>query len=139
MRIQGSIIIVAAVAAAAIALAFNCAADGKDIVLANGRHIPMKCYWTAMAEVGLMLPTVALGIAMFFSKTIESNRNLSIIGVALAAVMMLLPTALIGVCSDMTANCSLVMRPTLLFLGTVIGAVSLYTLYSSTRMRESMA
>ncbi len=139
MKIQGSLIVVAAIAAAAVALAFNCAADGKDLVLANGRHVPMKCYWTAMAEVGLMLPALMLGVVMFFSRRRESLRNLSIMGVAVAAVTMLLPTALIGVCADMTANCSLVMRPAMLFIGALVGVVSLLSLYNSTRMQEIAA
>ncbi len=130
MKVPGSILVVAAITIAAVALAFNCQADGKSLVLANGRQVPMKCYYTAMAEVATAASLLILGGLLFLSKRRETARNLGIMGLALGGVVMLLPTYLIGVCADHAASCNMILRPTMLLAGVIILAVSSIPLFT---------
>ena len=58
MRIPGVLIIVAAIAIAVVSVVFNCQAEGQSLTLANGSKVPMKCYWSAMAEIAVTIPLV---------------------------------------------------------------------------------
>lgn len=133
MKVLGIAIIVLAILVAAVPYFNNCEHDGKHLTLANGREVPMKCYWTAQAEAGLALPILALGAVMAGSRRRETTRALGALGAVLGLVVMLLPTYLIGVCTTMTGSCNLVMRPAMLFVGTLIVAVSLAALVVAQR------
>jgi hypothetical protein len=50
---------------------------------------------------------------------------LTILGIVLGAVVMLIPTQLIGVCGMSTHICAATMKPTLLILGGVVTAASI--------------
>ena len=42
----------------------NCTANGGMVTTAAGKQIPMKCYWTAHAEIAAGVPLLALGLLM---------------------------------------------------------------------------
>jgi hypothetical protein len=102
----------------------DCQSQGRSLTLENGKTVPMKCHWTAMAELGMALPLLGVGSVMGFSKKKETRRSLAFLGVALGAVVMLLPTALIGVCANPDMLCNALMRPTLLLAGGLVIALS---------------
>ena len=125
MKVLGILIMVLAVLIAVVPQFFNCEHDGKSITLANGRQIPMKCFWTAMAAIGVALPLFGVGALQIFSRQRETRRFLSTLGAILGVSVILLPTVLIGVCAHPDASCNLVMRPALIFMGVLVTGLSL--------------
>ena len=95
---------------------------------AAARPTPMRCYWTARAEVGVALPLAAAGVLLFVSRRRETRRALAVLIGVLGAVAMLLPTVLIGVCAQSSAICNTTMRPILLAAGGATVALGLVTL-----------
>ena len=95
---------------------------------AAAKPTPMRCYWTARAELGLALPLAAAGALLFFSRRKETRRALAVLVAVLGVVAMLLPTVLIGVCAQSSAICNTAMRPTLLAAGGLTVALGLFTL-----------
>jgi hypothetical protein len=131
MKIAGILIVVLALVVGIVPQFTDCASQGKALALANGNTVPMKCHWTAMAALGMSIPLLALGGVMAFSRRKETRRALSMLGVAMGAVVALLPTYLIGVCANPMMPCNNTMMPTLIFSGVLIGATSLVTLVLS--------
>ncbi len=95
---------------------------------AAAKPTPMRCYWTARAELGLALPLAAAGILLFVSRRRETSRSLAVLIGVLGAVAMLLPTVLVGVCAQSGAICNTTMRPILLAAGGATVALGLVTL-----------
>jgi hypothetical protein len=73
------------------------------------------------------------------SRRKESRRIISALGVLLGAVVILLPTYLIGVCASADMLCNSVMKPTLILAGTRIIAISLVIWFLSERQPEQVA
>ncbi len=132
-------IMAAAVLVGGVALLYNCQHDGKALSLANGMKVPMKCFWTAMAEIGGAGLLLVLGGLQLASRTRETNRALGIMGGALGALVILIPTALIGVCAHPDASCHLVMRPAMIFLGILVIGASAAQAFLAPRMAERAA
>ncbi len=139
MKVIGPLVLVLALAVAVIPALNNCAHDGKALTLNNGRQVPMKCLWSAQAELAMAGSLGVLGVVMATSRRKETQRSLAVLGVTLGAFVTLIPTALIGVCTDMTASCNLVMRPAMLFVGALLIAASLGALVVSERQAELAA
>ncbi len=136
MKAFGVTVIVLALLVAIVPHFFNCEHDGKSLTLNDGRQVPMKCYWTARAEMGLALPLLGTGFVMAANRRRDAIRTLGPLGTLLGIVVMLLPTYLIGVCTSMAGSCNLVMRPAMLLVGTLLVAVSLVALAIAWRQRE---
>ena len=103
---------------------FNtCQAHGHAIQLPGGKSIPMKCLWTARAEIGMGVLLLVVGAFLFMSSKLESRRFLSILVLILGIFIILLPTALIGVCVNPDMPCVVVMKPTLLLIGIITGVL----------------
>ena len=139
MKPLGIIIVASAILIAGIGQFANCAAEGKSLALQNGNTTPMKCLWTAQAELATGGALLLLGVVKTVSKRRESQRDLGIMGVALGAVAMLLPTYLIGVCAGMTALCNSVERPAMLLLGGIVMITSAVSVIGSARRQELAA
>jgi len=104
---------------------YTCAAYGKAIQLPSGKSIPMKCLWTARAEIGIGVLLLAVGIFLFISRKLESRRFLSILALIVGIFIILFPTALIGVCINPDMPCVVLMKPILLLIGVVTGALGI--------------
>ncbi len=139
MRVPGLLIALLAVVVAVVPSFYNCTANGGMLTTTTGKQVPMKCFWTAVAEIAVGAPLVAVGGMLAFSKKKETRRNMAIMGGILGAFVMLLPTYLIGTCQSPDMICNLVLRPTVLFSGALIMAISLGTLVFSERMAEAVA
>jgi hypothetical protein len=85
---------------------------------------PMKCSWTAKAELAVAVPLFVVGAIMSFSRRRETRIGLSILGTILGIAVLLLPTSLIGVCTS-NMLCNTVMKPVLLATGSLATAVSM--------------
>jgi hypothetical protein len=134
MKIIASVLVVLALVVGIVPQFTDCAAQGRPpLELKNGKTVPMKCAWTAQAEIAVAVPLGLTGLLLFFSKRRETQRVLSILGIALGAFAVLLPTALIGVCASPDMLCNSLMKPTLIFSGTVAAAASLVALLMSWR------
>ncbi len=131
MKPFGIALVALAILGATVAQLNNCAQDDKALTLADGRQVPMKCYWTAQAELGVALPLAATGAVLALSRRRETIRGLAAMGVVLGALVILLPTSLIGVCSGMTASCNLIMKPAMMFAGTLTILASVGALASA--------
>lgn len=83
----------------------------------TGNLIPMRCFWTARAELavgGLLLLT---GLLHAFSRSAETRRTLSGLVLALGVTTILVPTLLIPTCASPDMACNLGTKPALLLLG----------------------
>lgn len=121
----GIALIVLALAMAIFPQYTNCSAQGRAIQLPNGATTPMKCHWTAQAEIAVAVPLLAVGAMMTLNRRKEANQALAITGVVLGAFSMLLPTYLIGVCPTPTMVCHALMSPALVSVGAVVTGASL--------------
>jgi hypothetical protein len=99
----------------------------------------MKCHWTAIAEIGMAVPLLGVGVVTAVSKRKESRRIIAGMGALLGIFVILLPTALIGVCASADMLCNSVMKPTLILSGILIVAISAATLIMSERQVEQVA
>jgi hypothetical protein len=132
LKLLGIAILVTALIIAIVPQFTTCESQGKAITLANGTTIPMKCKWTAQAELGMSVPLLAVGALLTTNRRKESRLSLSILGIVLGMVVMLIPTYLIGVCQTLMA-CHTIMKPVLLAAGGVVTGASLGGLWVSQR------
>ena len=107
--------------------------------LANGMETHMKCFWTAIAELGMSIPLAALGGLLFFSKRKETRMSLSIMGAILGVFVVLFPTTLIGVCKSNMMACRNLMLPALVLSGILVVVACVVLFVSSFRMSEPVA
>ena len=138
-KIAAAIIIVLALVIGILPQFTDCQSQGRAIALQNGKTVPMKCHWTAIAEIGMAVPLVGVGTVMGVSKRKESRRIIAGLGALLGVFVILFPTRLIGVCASADMLCNSVMKPTLILSGIVIIAISLATLIISERQPEQFA
>jgi hypothetical protein len=131
MKVTAALIIILALAIGIVPQFNDCASQGRALTLADGRSVPMKCHWTARAEIGLAVPLLAGGVMMFRSKRKETMLTLNTLGILLGAFVILIPTVLIGVCSNPDMICNSFMEPFLLFTGGLVIALSAYGLFRS--------
>jgi hypothetical protein len=136
MKVAGAVIVILALAVGIVPQFTDCHSQGQVLKLANGNTTEMKCFWTAMASIALAIPLAISGILLAFSKHRETRRMVSILGATLGAGVILLPTALIGVCANPTHLCNMIMRPTLLLSGSLIALTSLIVLGTQFRREE---
>ena len=125
MKIIGILLIVSGLVAIFVPSFYTCAARGKAIQLPNGESIPMKCLWTARTEIGLGVLLLAVGVFLFISRKLESRRFLSLFALILGILVILVPTALIGVCANPDMLCAALMKPILLLIGAVSGVLGI--------------
>src|SRR5512136_2171118 len=133
MKLSAVLLIGLAVLIAVVPPLTECAREGKALATADGRQVPMKCHWTAVASIAIAIPLFVTGALQWFNKRKESQRALSIVGAVMGAIVILLPTALIGVCAHPDATCNLIMRPALMFMGTLVVGINLFDLIAVQR------
>ena len=136
-KIAGISIIVLALVIAIAPMFLDCQSQGRSLTTSTGMSVPMKCHWTGIAMLGAGAPLAVVGGSMFTSKRKQTWRVLSILGMVLGAVVILMPTALIGVCANPDMLCNMIMRPLLILGGSLIVALSLFMLVVNERERES--
>lgn len=138
-KTMGILMIVLALVIAIVPIFTDCLANGRSLKTADGRSVPMKCHWTALAEIGMAVPLAMVGVFNLTSKRKESLRNLNLMGLALGALVILFPTVLIGVCANPDMPCNLIEKPALLLSGILVMGASLVTLGTSRNFVEPAA
>jgi hypothetical protein len=136
---MGILMIVLALVIAIVPILTDCLANGRSLTTTDGKSVPMKCHWTAIAEIGLAVPLALVGLFNLTSKRKETIRVLGGIGGFLGLLIVLFPTVMIGVCANPMMPCNMIELPTLLFSGTLVMAASMVTLFNSRRMLEPVA
>jgi hypothetical protein len=133
-RFLGIALIVLALGIGIVPHFTDCLSQGAVTTLANGKTQPMKCHWSAQAEIAVALPLVGVGAMLTTSKRKGTIMSLSVIGVILGAVAIALPDTLIGTCATPTHICNTAMKPTLNILGSLAIAGSLGMLLTTRSM-----
>lgn len=136
MKIAAVLMILLAIGIGVIPQFSDCESQGRALTLENGRQVPMKCHWTAQAEVGLAAPLFLTGILMTTSRRKETLRSLSLIGAVLGIFVILLPTTLVGVCANPEMICNSVMKPSLLLSGGLVSGLSTFGFVRTLRIQE---
>ena len=139
MKIAAAAILVLALVIGIVPQLTDCQSQGRSLALQNGKTVPMKCHWTAIAEIAMAVPLAGVGAVTAVSKRKESRRILAGLGAVLGIFVILLPTYLIGVCASADMLCNSVLKPTLILAGTLIIAISLVTWFISERRPEQIA
>jgi hypothetical protein len=121
----GIALVVVAIALAVVPHYTDCLSQGHTLALANGSTQPMKCHWTAQAEIAAGVPLVGVGILLASSRRKGIMVGASILGVLLGAMAVALPDNLIGTCGMATHICNTAMKPSINTLGAVAMAGSL--------------
>jgi hypothetical protein len=93
----------------------------------------MKCHWTGEAAFVVAWPLLATGILLALTRRRETSRALAIIGLVLGAVVIALPTRVIGVCASEEMVCNMIMQPVLVLAGALTVVASVVALLLSTR------
>ena len=104
---------------------YTCQAHGHAIQLTAVVSIPMKCLWTARAEIALGVLLLAVGTFLLISRKLETRRVLSILAVILGIFIFLSPASLIGVCINPNMPCVVIMKPALLLAGVLTFALGI--------------
>jgi len=137
MKVLAVALIVLAVLISVVPQFTDCQSQGRQLTLDNGKNVPMKCHWTAVAELVLGITLAVLGIELFFSRRKETRMALGILGVVLGVFVILIPTVLIGVCMSADMLCNSVMKPALILTGSLVAVVSLVVTIVSVRQDEN--
>src|SRR5512138_1973572 len=135
----GILMIVLALVIAIVPLFTDCLANGRSLTTADGRSVPMKCHWTAIAEIGTAVPLALIGVFNLTSKRKETFQALNLVSAVLGAFVILFPTVLIGVCANPMMSCNLIMRPTLILSGMLVIGASLVALAGTRNFIEPAA
>ncbi len=53
----------------------DCLSQGQLLTLANGKTQPMKCHWSAQAEIAVAAPLGIVGVLMIPSRRKDSNLS----------------------------------------------------------------
>ncbi|MDL2236248.1 DUF4418 family protein [Christensenellaceae bacterium OttesenSCG-928-K19] len=93
--------------------------DGQ-VETASGSFIPMKCHWMSQAVLLFACLLILLGILLMASAGRETRLMLLIVTAACAVCVLLLVTALIGVCGSPTMRCNYATKPALQVFSVVL-------------------
>ena len=80
----------------------------------------MKCHWTSQTEVALGVATLVLGLLIVLSKEKAAASAYSVASAINGALVILIPTAVIGVCGSADMSCNSGTRPALIIAGSLI-------------------
>jgi cytochrome bd-type quinol oxidase subunit 2 len=136
MRVAAAIIILVAVMVGVAPQFMDCQSQGKAIELPNGMSLPMKCHWTARAEMALAVPLLLCGVSMLVCRRSGSCRQQAVLVAALGLSVVLLPTVLIGVCAAPDMACRALMKPVLILAGLLVVALGAVCFVLAGRQHE---
>ena len=92
-----------------------------------GKHVPMKCFWTARAEIGAGALVVLGGCALLLFKDHGARFGVSLMTAFAGALVVAIPTVLIGVCGSPVMPCRSGTLPALVVSGCLVIAAAVAT------------
>ncbi len=104
--------------------------------LANGKTTPMRCHYTASAELVIGGLAAIIGLMLVFVKEIETYKRLSNLVIVLGAAIVLTPIYILPTCAHPDMACNIGTKPALLLLG---GLTILFGLIGSRPEKPEMA
>ena len=137
MKVIAVILVILALVIGIVPQFTDCQSQGKAIVVSPTKSVPMKCHWTAIAEIAVAVPLGAIGALLFVSKRKETKLVLSVLAAVLGMLALLMPTVLIGVCSS-GMLCEIVMSPLLVLCGILVMVASAIALLLTIRQKETV-
>lgn len=97
----------------------SCADAGHFVKSANGMDMHMGCTWTKRAVLALGGLTAVTGLVMLVYR--QAAQALSLISLAIGALMIATPLWLIPTCKNAMMTCNLSLKPgTLIFGGLIL-------------------
>lgn len=135
-KLFGITLIVLALVIAILPVFTDCQSQGKSLTLTNGKTVPMKCHWSGIAEIGVAVPLLAVGVIMAASRRKNILLTMGILGIVLGGLVIAFPNWLIGVCPTPTMICHTVMNPGLTVLGSLAVVASLGALVLARKARD---
>ena len=79
----------------------------------------MDCMYTSKAEIGIGVVVIVLGLSSFFFSN-KVRAGIAIANATLGALIIAVPTVLIGVCGSNMMTCNMATRPLLIITGGII-------------------
>ena len=93
--------------------------------LASGKQVPMRCHWTARAEMLLGVLVLIVGLMIAFLKSPEGRQRLHHQVALLGAATILTPLFIIPTCANPDMACNVATKPALIILGGIVLLVGL--------------
>ncbi|HWQ41246.1 MAG TPA: DUF4418 family protein [Desulfosporosinus sp.] len=97
----------------------------KLIETAAGGTVPMKCFWSGRAEIGIGLLILCGGVLIALSRSPFTRIGISLMTALTGILGILVPTLLIGGCEMDMMPCRMTTFPSLTILGGLTVAASL--------------
>jgi hypothetical protein len=94
--------------------------------LVNGKQVPMRCFWTARAEMIIGALVLIAGLTIAFTKSVEARRRLNLQVVFLGVAAILTPLFIIPTCMNPDMACNIGTKPALIILGVITLGLGLY-------------
>lgn len=91
---------------------------------AAGGIVPMKCFWTARAVLGVGGIIACSGLLLFFIKNPAMRLGMAFAPFAAGLLTVLIPNKLIGVCPGAMMACRMGTLPALTLLGSLVMAAA---------------
>ena len=80
----------------------------------------MKCHWTSQTEVAIGIATIVLGLLIVLSKEKAAQAAYAVASAINGVLVILIPTAVIGVCGSADMPCHSGTKPALIIAGALI-------------------
>jgi drug/metabolite transporter (DMT)-like permease len=103
-----------------------CEMHGIYMDMGMGMKSIMTCGWTARAESGIGALIVVAGALLIARSTPETRQAVGVFSIALGALVVLIPTVLIGMCKVAEHPCRVLTLPALEILGIIVILVGGY-------------
>ncbi len=104
--------------------------------LVNGKIIPMRCHYTANAEILIGGIAAVTGLLMVYAKETETYQRLSNLVIVLGVSTVIAPLYLLPTCAHPDMACNIGTKPALLLLG---GLTILFGLIGSRPTKPELA
>jgi peptidoglycan/LPS O-acetylase OafA/YrhL len=88
--------------------------------LVNGKQVPMRCHWTARAEMIFGALLMVLGLMIAFLKEAGERQRLHHQVALLGLVTILTPLFIIPTCMNPEMSCNVGTKPALVILGALV-------------------
>lgn len=127
MRVVALVLFVFALFVAIFPQFVTCQAHGFAIELPKGT-IPMRCFYTAHAQMALGIMVAIVAIGLWFLRQKETRTILSILGIVGGFLILMTVTRApglgIGICVNPDMPCVIYMRPAIYTVAPLIMAAS---------------